>query len=158
MRREFSLPPDVPAIVMTEEFTYPLERAWTVRFEPLYVANWWRPRGYTNPIVEIDPVKGGAWRIAQRDPEGNEFSFYGVFDEVVPLVRTVQTFVSELFPDLPTTLTTEFSRTQAGTQVVTTHLYPSHDVRKGAVGLGTMERMAESSQRYDVLLAQLAAR
>ena len=65
------------------------------------MAQWWRPNGYVNPIVEIDPVQGGHWRISQRDPEGNEFSFYGVFTEVVPHVRTVQTYISELFPRAP---------------------------------------------------------
>ena len=56
------------------------------------------PKGDANPIVEIDAVQGGHWRISQRDPEGNEFSFYGVFTEVVPLVRTVQSYISGSFP------------------------------------------------------------
>lgn len=158
MRREFALPADVPAIVMTEEVAHPLERVWTARFEPLYVANWWRPDGYVNPVVELDAVTGGGWRISQRDPEGNEFSFYGVFIEVVPLERTEQSFTSELFADIPTRLTTEFHRSQAGTVVVTTHVYPSDEIRRGAIALGTIERMAESSDRFGELLNQLGSR
>ena len=158
MRREFSLPGEVPAIVMVEEFRYPLERAWTARYEALYVAEWWRPRGYINAIVEINPTPGGQWRVSQRDPEGNEFSFYGVFDEVVPLKRTVQSFVAEIFPDLPTVLTTEFHETPVGTEVISTHVYPDEQTRAGALRLGTMERMSEASDRYDALLAQLTSR
>jgi uncharacterized protein YndB with AHSA1/START domain len=158
MRREFSLPAELPAIVMREAFAHSVERAWNVRFEALYVAQWWRPNGYVNPIVEIDAVPGGHWRISQRDPEGNEFSFYGVFTEVVPLVRTVQTYISELFPDLPTVLTTEFHATPAGSVVVTTHVYPDEVTRTGALRLGVIERMSESSDRYDELLTQLEAR
>ncbi len=158
MRREFSLPAEVPAIIMREGFAYPVERAWNVRFEALYVAQWWRPNGYVNSIVEIDAVKGGHWRISQRDPEGNEFSFYGVFTEVVPLVRTVQTYISELFPHLPTVLTTEFHSTPAGTVVVSTHEYPDDVTRTGALRLGVLERMSEASDHYEKLLSQLASR
>lgn len=158
MRREFSLPAERPAIIMREAILHPIERAWNVRFEALYVAQWWRPRGYVNPIVEIDAVEGGHWRIAQRDPEGNEFSFYGIFTEVVPLVRTVQSYTSELFPELPTVLTTEFRETPAGTVVVSTHDYPDDVTRTGALRLGVIERMSESSDRYEELLSQLRAR
>jgi len=158
MRREFSLPAESPAIIMREGIRYSVERAWNVRFEALYVAQWWRPKGYVNPIVEIDAVQGGHWRISQRDPEGNEFSFYGVFTEVVPLVRTVQSYISELFPELPTVLTTEFHATPAGTVVVSTHVYPDEVTRTGALHLGVIERMSESSDRYEELLSQLGSR
>jgi len=158
MRREFSLPAELPAIIMREGTTYPLERAWTVRYEALYVAQWWRPNGYVNPIVEIDAVQGGHWRVSQRDPEGNEFSFYGVFTEVVPLVRTVQTYLSELFPHLPTVLTTEFHATPAGTVVVSTHVYPDDVTGTGALRLGVLERMSQSSDHYEELLSQLGSR
>lgn len=158
MNREFALPGEAPAIVMTERVTAPVERAWTARFEALYVAQWWRPGGYGNPVVEIDAVEGGHWRVSQRDPEGNEFTFYGVFEDVVPLKRAVQTYVSELFPDFPTVLTTEFRETNTGTVVVTTHVFPSDFVRSGALRLGILERMAESSDRYGRLLTQLASR
>ena len=158
MRREFSLPAETPAIVMVEEILHPIERAWTVRFEALYVAQWWRPQGYVNPIVEIDPVPGGQWRITQRDPEGNEFSFYGAFVEVEAPTLAVQTYTSELFPDLPTVLTTEFRETPSGTVVTSTHVYPDDVIRTGALRLGVLERMSESSDRYEELLTQLAGR
>jgi uncharacterized protein YndB with AHSA1/START domain len=158
MRREFSLPAELPAIVMREAIRHTVERAWIVRYEALYVAQWWRPRGYVNPIVEIDAVQNGHWRISQRDPEGNEFSFYGVFTEVVPLVRTVQSYIVELFPELPTVLTTEFHATPGGTVVVSTHMYPDDVTRTGALGLGVIERMSESSDRYEDLLSQLGSR
>ncbi len=158
MKREFALPGDIPAIIMTEFVGHPLARAWNVRFEALYVAEWSRPRGYTNPIVEINPVEGGHWLITQRDPEGNEFSFYGVFTKVVPLTRTVQTYVSELFPDLPTVLTTDFRAIPHGTSVVTTHMFPDERTRTGALNLGVLERMSEASDRYDKLLSHLGTR
>ena len=44
---------------MTEEFSTPIEKAWTARFEPLYMAQRWRPIGYVDRMVEVDRVPGG---------------------------------------------------------------------------------------------------
>ena len=156
MRRTFSVPTDRSFIQMTEVVSAPLERAWVARYEPLYVAQWWMPRGYVNSIVDIDLAPQGQWRMCQRDPEGNEFSFYGHFTVVEPQVRTVQTYVSELFPDVETYLTTEFSEVARGTQIVTHHAFGDMSQRHGYLQLGGVERMAEASQHYDRLLSKLA--
>lgn len=156
MRRTFVQPEDRFIIEMTESVAAPLERAWVARYEPLYVAQWWMPLGYSNPIVEYDVVTDGRWRVVQRDPEGHEFAFYGVFLTVEPLRRTVQTFVSELFPDVTTHVTTEFSEMSHGTQIVTTHAFAEEFERRGYVSMGGVERMAEASTLYGRLLAKLA--
>lgn len=158
MRRMFALPEEHPQIVMTEEVPAPIERAWIARFEPLYLAQWWRPRGYVNPIVEVDLVPGGRWRISQRDPEGNEFAFYGRFETVEEPVIAVQSFTSELFPDVPSTLTTEFLSRSRGTTIITTHEGPSMVWRQGYLRLGALERMSESSDHYGKLLSQIKPR
>lgn len=158
MRREFALPEERPQIVMTEQVSAPVERAWTARFEPLYLAQWWRPRGYVNPIVEVDLVPGGRWRIVQRDPEGNEFAFYGAFETVEEPWVAVQSFTSELFPGVHSTLTTEFVMNTKGTTVITTHETESRVWLQGYLRMGGLERMSESSNRYGKLLAQLGSR
>lgn len=141
---------------MTELVTAPREQAWVARFEPLYVAQWFMPAGYTNPIVEIDHVDGGRWRVVQRDPEGNEFAFYGQFLTVEPNTLTVQTYVSELFPHITSHITTEFSDHFRGTRIVTTHAFAEEFHRRGYVRMGGMERMAEASVHYDRLLQKLS--
>lgn len=158
MRREFSLPEDRPLVILTEEVSAPLARAWTARYEPLYVAQWYRPRGYTNPIVEIDLVEQGRWRVVQRDPEGNEFAFYGQFTEIEMHRRTVQTYVSELFADITTEITIEFTETDSGVRIVTTHDLRTDRNRDGFVRLGGVERMTEQSEHYERLLRQMRSR
>jgi hypothetical protein len=64
MRREFSLPAELPAIVMRKAIRHAVERAWTAGFEALYLAQCWGPKGHVNLIVEIDAVQGGHWRIS----------------------------------------------------------------------------------------------
>ena len=156
MRRTFSFPEDRSIIEMTEWVEAPRERAWVARYEPLYVAQWWMPLGYTNPIVEMDVVEGGRWRIVQSDPDGNQFAFYGTYLAVEPQVRTVATAVSELFPEVTTHVTTEFSDIPNGTQIVSTYAFAEESERRGYLNLGGAERLAEGSTQYDRLLTKLA--
>lgn len=158
MRRTFALPEERSIIEMTEVVTAPVEQAWLARFEPLYVAQWSMPTGYSNPIVEIDHVEGGRWRLVQRDPEGNEFAFYGQFLTVEPMSLTVQSFVSELFPEVTSHITTEFAEHFNGTRIVTTHAFAEEWHRRGYVRMGGVERMAEASVLYDRLLHKMVGK
>ncbi len=57
-----------------------LFRAWT---DPALVARWWGPRGFTNPVCEIDARETGAIRIDMRGPDGTIYPMAGVFGEIV---------------------------------------------------------------------------
>jgi uncharacterized protein YndB with AHSA1/START domain len=40
-------------------------RAWT---DPKHLARWWGPRGFSNPVCELDVRPGGLIRIDMRGP------------------------------------------------------------------------------------------
>ena len=63
-------------------------RAWT---DPKHLAQWWGPRGFTNPVCEVDLRVGGALRIVMRAPNGTEYPMRGVFREIVAPERLVFT-------------------------------------------------------------------
>ena len=63
-------------------------RAW---IDPKQVAQWWGPRGFTNPTCEIDPRVGGAIRIVMRAPDGAEHHMQGAFREIVTNEKLVFT-------------------------------------------------------------------
>jgi uncharacterized protein YndB with AHSA1/START domain len=63
-------------------------KAWT---EPGRVARWWGPRGFTNPVCELDARPDGAIRIDMRAPNGTVYPMSGVFNEIVPPERLVFT-------------------------------------------------------------------
>jgi uncharacterized protein YndB with AHSA1/START domain len=63
-------------------------KAWT---EPEQVARWWGPRGFTNPLCEVDARPGGAIRIIMRAPDGASHEMRGVFQEVSEPERLVFT-------------------------------------------------------------------
>jgi uncharacterized protein YndB with AHSA1/START domain len=63
-------------------------RMWT---DPAHLAKWWGPRGFTNPVCEIDARPGGALRIVMRAPDGTDYPMAGVFREIVAPERLVFT-------------------------------------------------------------------
>ena len=65
-----------------------LYRAWT---EPELLKQWFTPRPWTTPVVELDVRAGGANYILMRGPAGEEFPNRGVYLEVVPNERLVFT-------------------------------------------------------------------
>jgi uncharacterized protein YndB with AHSA1/START domain len=76
-------------LVMTRIFDAPRElvfKAWT---ETKQVAQWWGPKGFTNPVCELDVRVGGAIRIHMRAPDGVVYPMTGVFEEIVEPERLV---------------------------------------------------------------------
>ncbi len=63
-------------------------RAWT---EPEHLAQWWGPKGFTNPVCEFDARVGGALRIHMRAPDGTIYPMKGEIRELVPPERLVFT-------------------------------------------------------------------
>jgi uncharacterized protein YndB with AHSA1/START domain len=63
-------------------------RAWT---EPAHLAQWWGPKGFTNPVCEFDARVGGALRIHMRAPDGTIYPMKGEIRELVPPERLVFT-------------------------------------------------------------------
>jgi len=63
-------------------------KAWT---DPKLVAQWWSPRGFTNPVSELDVRPGGAILIHMRGPDGVIYPMTGVYHEVVVPERLVFT-------------------------------------------------------------------
>jgi uncharacterized protein YndB with AHSA1/START domain len=78
-----------PELVLTRTFDAPrdlLFKAWT---EVERLRRWWGPKGFTNPVCEIDPRPGGSIRIHMQAPDGRTYPMTGVFIEVVPPERLV---------------------------------------------------------------------
>jgi uncharacterized protein YndB with AHSA1/START domain len=61
---------------------------------PKHVAQWWGPKGFTNPVCEIDARPGGAMLIHMHHPDGFSHPMTGVVHEVVPNERFVFTAIA----------------------------------------------------------------
>jgi uncharacterized protein YndB with AHSA1/START domain len=67
-------------------------RLWT---EPAHMAQWWGPRGFTNPVCELDVQVGGSIRIDMQAPDGTVYPMTGTFREITPPRRLVFEAVAE---------------------------------------------------------------
>lgn len=84
-------------LVMTRVFDAPRDLMFKVWTDTKHVAQWWGPKGFTNPVCEMDVREGGTIRIHMRAPDGVLYPMTGVFEEVVPPERLV--FVGSALDD-----------------------------------------------------------
>ena len=73
-------------------------RAWTER-----LGEWWAPKPYTTPVVELDLRPGGRGLMEMRAPDGTRMPHEGVFLEVVQNRKIVSTnaFTAGWIPQEP---------------------------------------------------------
>ena len=88
-------------IVITRVFDAPRELVWAAWTNPKQLAEWWGPRGFTNPVCEVNLRVGGALRIHMRAPNGTIFPMRGVFQEIVKPAKLVFTNIAVDNEDRP---------------------------------------------------------
>jgi len=85
-------------------------KAWT---DPEQLVKWWGPKGFTNPICEVDAKPGGTILIHMKAPDGMVYPMDGEFHEIVEPERLVFTSAAldkngkRLFEVLNTVIFTE---------------------------------------------------
>src|ERR1051326_8399110 len=109
-------------------FNAPLALVWAAWTEPAHVAQWWGPRGFTNPVCEWDARPGGRIHIVMRASEEiakfigrADHPMTGEFTEVVPTERLafVSTAVDDSGKPLLEALTTvRFAERNGKTEMV----------------------------------------
>lgn len=65
-----------------------LYRCWT---EPALLKQWFAPKPYETPVVEVDVRRGGSALFVMRGPDGQDMPNRGVYLDVVPNERLVST-------------------------------------------------------------------
>ena len=70
----------------------PPSRVFALLTEPVELAKWWGPRGFTTPEIDLDLNSGGPYRLTMQPPEGDLFHLAGEFLEIDPPKRLVYTF------------------------------------------------------------------
>ncbi len=78
-------------LVMIRVFDAPRELVFKMWTDPEHVARWWGPKGFTNPVCEVDARPGGRIEIHMQGPDGQIHPMAGTFDEVVAPERIVLT-------------------------------------------------------------------
>lgn len=83
------------AFTMSRVFDAPRELVWKVCTDPDLIPQWWGPSYLTTIVDKMDVKVGGVWRYIQKDAEGNEYAFNGVYKVIEPPERLAYTFEFE---------------------------------------------------------------
>ena len=144
------------AITMARVFNAPRELIFTVMTDPKRIPQWWGQRNTTTIVDKMDVQAGGLWRYIQRDQQGNEFAFHGVYHAITAPERVVNTFEFEGMPGhvLLETMTLE-AQADGTTKLTVTSVFQSVADRDGMLSSGMEEGANESYDRLDELLAKL---
>lgn len=70
-------------MVVTRVFDVPRPLLWKAWTEPLYVMQWWGPKGFTSPVCKIDFRVGGKFLFCMKSPDGWEGWNGGEYHEIV---------------------------------------------------------------------------
>jgi uncharacterized protein YndB with AHSA1/START domain len=147
---EFVIEPGRQDIVMTREFDAPPDVVFRALTDPTLIPNWWGPSRYETIVDHAEPRSGGSWRFLNRDDEGNEYGFKGIYHDVVPDERIVQTFEFEGAPGHVALETATLEEVGGRTRYRAVSVYQSVEDRDAMVKSGmeggareTMDRLAE---------------
>jgi uncharacterized protein YndB with AHSA1/START domain len=142
-------------VVMTRVFDAPRHLVFDALTKPELLERWYGPRGWSLVVCEIDLRVGGAWRFVTRRPDGKEIGQRGVYREIVPPQRLVNTESWEDWNPGEVLATAVLVEEGGKTTLTNTLLFPSQEVRDMLVKSGMTNGAAET---YEKLAEYLASR
>jgi len=131
----FELPSD-REVVITRIFDAPRELVFKASTDPDLIPQWWGPKRFTTI---------------------NEYTFNGVYREIVPPEREVHTFEFEGMPGHVILETSTFKEFEGKTKLTATDLFQSVEDRDGMFKSGMKEGATESMDRLEEIVLKEAA-
>lgn len=150
--------PGKQEILFEREFDAPRELVFEAFTDQNLYVQWIGPRGYKTKIETFEPKNGGSWRFIQKDSEGNEFAFHGVYHEVTVPERIIGTFEWEGLPEKGHVIlqTTRFEElTPIRTNMIDQSVFQNVEDRDGMMQTGMEEGVNDSYNRLDELLKKM---
>jgi len=149
--------PNKQELFVTREFEAPRELVFKAHTDSELFVQWLGPRGLTTTLEAFEPVSGGRWRFIQKDKEGNEYGFHGVFHEVSP-ERMIQTFEFEGLPEsghVVLETTTLEALPNGRTRLMAQSVFQSVSDRDGMIQSGMEHGVNEGYERLDEILEKI---
>jgi uncharacterized protein YndB with AHSA1/START domain len=146
--------PGKQELIITRVFDAPRELVFKTYTDPKLLPEWWGPKGVTTTVDKMDVRFVGIWRFVQRDTNGNEYAFHGVYHEVTAPERLVYTFEFEGMPGHVLLETITFEEFEGKTKLTDQAVFQTVEDRDGMLQSGMEEGAAESMDRFAELLAK----
>jgi uncharacterized protein YndB with AHSA1/START domain len=142
-------------ILITRDFNAPRDLVFKALCDPKLVSQWWGPKETTTVVDQMDVRKGGIWRYVQRDHQGNEYGFNGVYHEVCPY-RMVYTFEFEGMPGHVLMETVTLEEHDGKTRLKDLSVFQSVEDRDGMIQSGMESGATDSWDRLDEVLKNMS--
>ena len=152
IKMELVAEPGKQEITATTVLDAQRDRIFKALTDAALIPQWWGPAYLTTSIDRLEVKKGGIWRFIQRDPEGNEYAFNGVFHEVTPPERLVYTFEWEGLPGHILLETITLTERDGKTTLSDQSVFQSVEDRDGMLSAGMESGAEQSMQRLEKLL------
>lgn len=147
--------PGKQEIVITQVLNAPRERVFKTCTDPILIPRWWGPRNLTTTVDKMDVRPGGVWRFVQRDADGNEYAFKGVYHDITPSERLVFTFEFEGMPGHVLLETMTFEEDDGKAKLTDRSVFQTVEDRDGMLESGMEEGATETMDRLAELLAKV---
>jgi uncharacterized protein YndB with AHSA1/START domain len=141
-------------LVLTRVFHAPRRLVFAALTTPELLRRWYGPAGWSLEVCEIDLRVGGRWRYVTRKPDGKAVGQHGVYREVLPGERIVNTESWEDWDAGETQVTTVLAEQRGRTTLTSTIRFPSREVRDMLIRSGMAD---EAGAVYDQLAELLAS-
>jgi uncharacterized protein YndB with AHSA1/START domain len=150
---EISLPSDTE-LRMTRSFAAAPEVVFAAHTIPALLKRWYGAL----VSAEIDLRVGGTWRFVSKRPDGREIGQFGVYREIEPNARLVQTENWSDWNPGELTVSTIFAPVGDATRLEVTMRFPSREVRDMLIKAGMNDEAAGQYRRLDAVLADYQMR
>lgn len=146
-------------LVLTRLIDAPREKLYRCWTEPELLKQWFTPRPWTTPVVEMDVRAGGSSHMIFRGPEGQEFPNDGVYLEVIPNQKLVFTdayteaWVPSAKPFMTGTITFEDEGSKTRYRAVVRHWTAEDKIKHQEMGFD--EGWGKATDQLEVLARSL---
>ena len=145
----------LPFIDIEREFDAPVAEVFNAYRDPELFAQWIGPKNLSVELEHYDFTTGGGYRFLNRDDQGNEYAFRGVFHVVRENEFAVQTFEFEAYPDAVSIESLTLSALDGDRTRVKIHsVYPSVEARDGMITSGMERGLTEGYEKLDGLIVK----
>jgi uncharacterized protein YndB with AHSA1/START domain len=149
--------PDTHQVTITRDLDAPPALVFRAFTEPDLLAQWMGPDRLSCEVTELDVRHGGHWAFVNRDDEGNEFGFRGVFHGEPSPDLMMRTFEWLGLPGHVAFETLRFEDLGGGrTRVHMESVFQTVADRDGMLASGMEVGVNEGYARLDKILADLS--
>ena len=134
---------------ITRSFDAPVALVFSIWETREHMIQWWGPKNFTTPHLELDFRIGGGYRACIVSPAGRESWMAGTFREIVKNERIVMTFTWEdgRDPGVETLITVTFSE-EGGKTVQRFHQTPFLKEESRDSHIGGWSECFDGEQQY----------